>query len=223
MGEGGHTDRTDTADSLPTNRHERRPRCQQHARYHRLLATQTARSREDFVLNLIFRKPYEHVATLDIDGPILDLGCNTGYDTAIMRVLTDLTIVGADVSKSAVRYATATYGGNFQVIDGRTLPFDNGVFGAVVSFQVIEHIPDTRTYLSEIRRVLKPGGHALFTTPNAAQRLEPGEKPWYRFHVREYTGDELRDVVAPLYSGSDIERSLDLMAHTRVSAPILEP
>ncbi|GJM28476.1 MAG: hypothetical protein DHS20C17_11110 [Cyclobacteriaceae bacterium] len=62
---------------------------------------------------------------------------------------------------------------------------DNSV-DRVISFQVIEHIQDDCAYLKEIKRVLKPGGLALLTTPNRKFTLT--RNPW---HQREYLAEEL--------------------------------
>jgi SAM-dependent methyltransferase len=66
------------------------------------------------------------------------------------------------------------------------LPFANGSFALVVSFQVIEHLEDPDPYLRGIARLLAPGGEALLTTPNVA--MSDGVNP---FHVHEYTAAEL--------------------------------
>ena len=48
----------------------------------------------------------------------------------------------------------------FRQVSGANLPFESDRFDLITSFQVIEHIVDMDPYLSEIRRVLKPGGMA---------------------------------------------------------------
>ena len=55
-------------------------------------------------------------------------------------------------------------------------------------------------YLNEIRRVLKPGGIVAFTTPNANIRLDPGMKPWNRFHVQEFTARQLETLLRPVFA-----------------------
>jgi SAM-dependent methyltransferase len=74
----------------------------------------------------------------------------------------------------------------------------------VVSFQVIEHLGDTGPYLTEIARVLRPSGVALFTTPNAAIRLDRDMKPWNEFHVREYRAAELAESLKAVFAEVDI-------------------
>jgi SAM-dependent methyltransferase len=66
------------------------------------------------------------------------------------------------------------------------LPFDDEVFDCVVSFQVIEHIRNDKRFVSEVMRVLKPGGKFIVTTPNRPMSLT--RNPW---HVREYRPEEL--------------------------------
>ncbi len=73
------------------------------------------------------------------------------------------------------------------------LPDDS--FDRVISFQVIEHIKDDLTYLREIKRVLKPGGFALITTPNIKFTLT--RNPW---HQREYQSSELQQLAEQVFS-----------------------
>ncbi len=51
-------------------------------------------------------------------------------------------------------------------VSGTALPFPDAAFDIVLSFDVLEHIPDTDAHLAEVRRVLKTGGRYLFQTPN---------------------------------------------------------
>ena len=69
------------------------------------------------------------------------------------------------------------------------LPFESESFDFVISFQVIEHIKDDIEFVREIHRVLRPGGKAIITTPNAPLSLT--RNPW---HIREYRADELHNL-----------------------------
>jgi SAM-dependent methyltransferase len=64
-----------------------------------------------------------------------------------------------------------------------------------VSFQVIEHVPSVDAYLSEVARVLRPGGTFLCATPDRATRLYPRQRPWNRWHLEEFSQDGLADAV----------------------------
>ena len=68
------------------------------------------------------------------------------------------------------------------------MPFADASFGAVLSFQVIEHLDRPDAYLAEASRVLAPGGVLLLATPDRATRLYSWQQPWNRFHVTEYDG-----------------------------------
>jgi SAM-dependent methyltransferase len=98
------------------------------------------------------------------------------------------------------RARSATHRTRFLEVDGLRLPFATEAFDLVTSFQVIEHIADTAPYLEEIRRVLRPGAMAMFSTPNARIRLDPGMPPWNIFHVREFHAQELRELLASWFS-----------------------
>jgi SAM-dependent methyltransferase len=92
--------------------------------------------------------------------------------------------------------------------DATRLEFDSGSFDAVTMFDVLEHIPDDSRAISEISRVLKPGGYFLISVPN-----EHWCYPYYRFmkpicpseeemfaewgHVRRgYSLDQLSNLIA---------------------------
>jgi len=152
---------------------------------------------EEYCLHLIHCKAYDEAAKMARQKSVLDVGCNTGYGTYVLGAQSG-EVIGVDVSIQAIAEARrqfSTHGIDFRLIDGTRLPFEGDRFDLIVSFQVIEHIADYDPYLSEIRRVLAPGGMAMFTTPNAHIRLDPGMKPWNRFHVREFSADELAELL----------------------------
>jgi SAM-dependent methyltransferase len=67
-------------------------------------------------------------------------------------------------------------------------------FDAVVSFETVEHISDDRAFLTEVRRVLRPGGLLLLSTPNK-DVTSPDGPPANPFHVREYLIHDLTRLV----------------------------
>lgn len=163
------------------------------AEEHPIVTSAAFDSVESYVLFLIHRKAYEEAAQIASEKRVLDWGCNDGYGMEILRK-SSKEIAGIDVSVRAVNAARRRFANDpvqIELFDGTECPFATGSFEVVVSFQVIEHVTDPNCYLSEICRVLAPHGTAIFTTPNAEVRLEPGMKPWNKFHVREFTPTEL--------------------------------
>ena len=125
---------------------------------------------------------------------VLDLGCGSGYGSALVATgATD--VVAVDVSRDAIAYAANHHGAPnlvYQVIrPGESLPFADASFDVVLSFQVIEHVADDVAYIAEARRVMREGGTLIVITPNRTVRLLRGQKPWNRWHLREYDAASL--------------------------------
>jgi SAM-dependent methyltransferase len=111
-------------------------------------------------------------------------------------------VVGVDVADAALLRARARHPAlTFALapIDG-PLPFDDGSFDVVWSSEVIEHVADTARWLSEVRRVLVPGGRLLLTTPNHGRlRLAIGGIERYSEplgdHLHLYSTRSLRELL----------------------------
>jgi ubiquinone/menaquinone biosynthesis C-methylase UbiE len=167
------------------------------AEEHPLIEDEPPKTPVDHCLRLMHLKAYEEAATYAVGRDVLDVGCNTGYGT-VQMMGGARRVVGVDVSPRAIETARrrAQEGvPEFVVTEGRDLPFADASFDLVTSFQVLEHVPDAPALLGELRRVVRPGGTIILTTPNAAVRLYPGMQPWNRFHVREYLPAELEDLL----------------------------
>ena len=104
-------------------------------------------------------------------GPkILDVGCATG---AIMRPLVKQhDIHGVDICEPYVQQAVkAGVKAVLHDIDAGPLPYPDKSFDAVFCGETIEHYVDTDWLMSEINRVLKPGGLLVITFPNVRTAL----------------------------------------------------
>jgi ubiquinone/menaquinone biosynthesis C-methylase UbiE len=131
----------------------------------------------------------------------LDLGCGAGDFTAVLAEA-GYSPVGADVASAALDRARARYPDlDFRLISvDAPVPFDDNSFDLVWASEVIEHVADTARWLSEVRRVLAPGGRLLLTTP-AHGRLRVALAGVERFseplgdHLHLYTRRSLHGVL----------------------------
>ena len=150
---------------------------------------------------------YEEVARrLPPETLVLDIGCGEGYGTDLLARRVQRA-EGIDVDAAAIDHAEQTYGRDtchYQVYDGVCIPFPAGAFDAAVTCQVIEHVVDDTGFISDASRVLRSGGLFIVTTPNRLLRLAPGQRPWNRYHVREYAPDELHELLAPHFAAVEL-------------------
>lgn len=137
-------------------------------------------------------------------GRVLDVGCGTGYGSAILASQVQ-HVVGIDASDQAVDRAQDGHQMDnleFAVMSATELDFPNASFDAAYSIQVIEHIEDVERHLSEVVRTLRPGGKFVVATPNRLTYSPNGlQNP---FHVREYDARELNSLLASYFEKVEI-------------------
>lgn len=128
---------------------------------------------------------------------VLDIASGSGYGTASLAT-TAQKVFGVDVSEDAIAYAKENYGGkNIEYIkgDGIKIPLADDSVDVVVSFETIEHIENYEVFMQEVKRVLKPEGLFLLSTPNDVEFAEGNH-----FHIHEFAYDELKTLVARYFS-----------------------
>ena len=98
---------------------------------------------------------------------VLDVGCGAGEFSAALAEAGALPIA-VDVAAEALRRAAARVPDLDRRLwrDGEPLPLDDGSVDVVWAGEVIEHVADVAPWLSELRRVLRPRGTLLLTTPH---------------------------------------------------------
>jgi len=106
---------------------------------------------------------------LDPNLAILDAGSGCGFGTQTMG-RDARTVVGLALSWHALQFARRNHGAqNIAFVCANlneSLPFGDEAFDAIVSFETLEHVANHKLMLAEFRRVLKPGGHLVISTPD---------------------------------------------------------
>jgi len=141
---------------------------------------------------------------------VLDLGCNWGRWT-IAAARADYRPTGIDRGKKAIRAARRVaeqlgIEAEYVLGDVRELRFPDASFDAVFSYSVLQHLAkdDVRGVISEIRRVLRPGGIAWIEMPNArgplnlVRQVRRGFSAGAGQDVRYWTIPELRAAFGPI-------------------------
>lgn len=131
------------------------------------------------------------VGALPPDATIADIGSSTGYLLEdLARKFPTATLIGVDLVSAGLRKAHAALpSARLLHADACALPLADASVDAVVSANLLEHIPDDRRALSEIARILAPGARAVIVVPAG-----PGTYDYYdRFlgHERRYARREL--------------------------------
>jgi SAM-dependent methyltransferase len=130
------------------------------------------------------------------DRRVLDVACGIGYGVDILLKAGARHVVGVDRDPDAARQAQGEFRGRpgqAIVADGCRLPFPDGTFETVTSFETIEHLEQRDRFLAELGRVLKPEGLLVLSTPNANYTRPVNGKPRNAYHVHEYAPEELKE------------------------------
>lgn len=132
-----------------------------------------------------------------VSGRVLEIGTGSGYGISIIAPSAS-EFVTIDKYRSE---ATKSLPANTSFCEAKVppLPFEDESFDFVVSFQVIEHIANDRGFVDEVRRVLRPGGKFIVSTPNRPMSLT--RNPW---HVREYRPEQLARLLSMFASVEEL-------------------
>jgi len=141
---------------------------------------------------------------------ILDIGCHDGTFLSLVENRRN-NFFGLDANSWAIEQSRkkGIDARQYFFDDESSLPYDDNFFDIIVAGEIIEHIFDTDFFLEEVRRVLKPQGKLLISTPNLASlgrrlflffgvsplvELSPNE-PGSVGHIRYFTFKTLKDLL----------------------------
>lgn len=130
----------------------------------------------------------------------LDAGCGEGYGAAMLAAVASRVLAldqAEAVAIAAARHRVPHL--EFRAFDLTTVARLGETFELVVSFQVIEHLPDPEGFLRGLAACTAPGGTLVVTTPN--RLMSVSENP---YHLREWTAPELRALASPVLPGAEV-------------------
>ena len=149
---------------------------------------------------------------------VLDVAAGEGYGSALLAGVAR-SVVGVEIDADSVRHAQAAYAKpnlRFLQGDAAKMPLADACVDAVVSFETLEHLQDQETFLNEIRRVLRPGGLLLISTPDRDVYSAPGQPP-NPYHVLELTAPEFGQLLGRHFADHRI------LAQRAVMGSVLAP
>lgn len=138
---------------------------------------------------------------------VLDIACGEGYGSNLLAGFAT-SVVGVDVAADSIAHAAVKYRRrNLRYAHGSAtaVPLPDAAVDLVVSFETIEHLREHDEMLSELRRVLRPGGRVIISSPD---RRYYSEATGYTnpFHLRELSCDEFRTLIARFFPHSRLLR-----------------
>jgi SAM-dependent methyltransferase len=167
--------------------------------YHRVHAGHGYTPSEPFLFELhaamLRRLERLFLAHISPGARVLDAGCGRSLFTEI-RPEWPFSIVAADVDHDLLASRKAEHPRVRWVVgEAHPLAFATGAFDALFAGELIEHLADPGAGVAEFRRVLRPGGTLILTTPNRlrlANVVDRSERPFSPDHLSELSYDETR-------------------------------
>lgn len=177
----------------------------------RVIEEHYLKSASSYLIYLFHKATYRFAREFSVGKHVLDYGCGSGYGTHYLAPYST-SITGIDIASDAIEYAQKHYQApnlHYACVKPANevpLPFSDASFDTVLSFQVIEHVANPKPYLSEILRILKPGGVFVCATPDRTTRLLSNQKPWNMWHCCEYDITSLRTILSSHFQDVSLYR-----------------
>lgn len=123
-----------------------------------------------------------------------EIGCGTGYVlSGISRHFPQVALYGSEIFVSGLEYAAERLpAANLMQMDARRIPFETE-FDVIGAFDVLEHIEEDETVLTQVHRALNPQGFLLITVPQHQWLWSAADE--YACHVRRYAVSDLHDKI----------------------------
>jgi GT2 family glycosyltransferase/SAM-dependent methyltransferase len=128
---------------------------------------------------------------------VLDIASGEGYGSAYLAKVAR-SVVGVEINPESVAHASENYSSSslrFILGDARTIPLLDESVDLVVSFETLEHLYEQEDFLSEVKRVLRPNGVLILSTPDR-DIYSPIVAPVNKYHVKELDRNEFTSMIA---------------------------
>ncbi len=136
---------------------------------------------------------YKDIIKYKDSGSILDIGCAKGY---FLRVCSEngWDANGIDVSSEAASFAKENFGLDVFVGELKDTSLDSERFDVVFADQLLEHLPDPTSFLTEVNRILKKGGLLFIAVPNEDSLVHKVSNLYFKLLGKKWTAN-----LSPLY------------------------
>jgi ubiquinone/menaquinone biosynthesis C-methylase UbiE len=136
----------------------------------------------------IFHRIRYEFAVGHVEGlEVADIACGLGYGCRILKQGGAKTVVGIDACPKAVQHARSNHGIDgvrFAVADATQIPLASSSVDVMISFETLEHIPDTTAVLAEFHRILRHKGRLIVSSPNDWGLTEHHCHSWTPFELQ---------------------------------------
>jgi 2-polyprenyl-3-methyl-5-hydroxy-6-metoxy-1,4-benzoquinol methylase len=122
---------------------------------------------------------------------VLDIACGEGYGTALLAQVAR-SVIGVDIDGPTVSHAATQYirpNLHYVAGDARAIPLATASIDVVISFETLEHFAEQEMFLAELRRVMRPGGLLVISTPDS-DVYSPVGAGANTYHLRELSREE---------------------------------
>jgi ubiquinone/menaquinone biosynthesis C-methylase UbiE len=141
---------------------------------------------------------HRYAIALDLccDKVVLDIASGEGYGTNLISTKAK-KVYGVDISEEAIKHAKEKYTNpniTFQIGSASLIPIEDYSIDVVISFETIEHHDEHEKMMLEIRRVLKPSGILIISSPE--KEIYHDRDPNNPFHIKELTSKEFTKLIS---------------------------
>ncbi|MCE7993726.1 MAG: class I SAM-dependent methyltransferase [Roseivirga sp.] len=151
---------------------------------------------------------------------VLDVASGEGYGTFLMAAKAE-SVVGIDIDPAATEHAGNKYrqeNVSFDTADICQLPFGPDTFDVITCFETIEHLTAHEAALDSLKRVLKPGGILLISTPDSESTHHLASRGRNPYHPKELNLAELTELLEKRFKHLSILYQKTINASVMVNA-----